>query len=91
MDKLDYRLRRRSLGLSQASLAKILGVNTRTIQRREAGERIPFEAELAIRELCRIEKEHPSESEVQTYLAREDSIFAGEVHHQAHLEGWYRR
>jgi DNA-binding XRE family transcriptional regulator len=54
-----YKQRRILLGHSQASLAKELGVTSMTIKRRESGEVITREAELAIRAIKkRVKQSH---------------------------------
>jgi len=54
MTPAEYRARRDTLGLTQADLAKELGVSRETVNRRESGEQtIDLEAALAIRNLTR--------------------------------------
>ena len=52
MDAEEYKEIRKALALTQGTLAKLLKIDIRTIQRREAGETsVSYEAELAIRSL----------------------------------------
>jgi transcriptional regulator with XRE-family HTH domain len=89
MDKLDYKLRRRSLGLTQQELADILGIHVRTVRRREYGEPIPLEAAYDIRELCSIDETFNTLDEVEAWLHHDDRRYAYRVHPHAHAENLY--
>ena len=53
MTAAEYKATREKLGLTQAGLARLLGVSVRTIINREQGRLITREAELAIKALPR--------------------------------------
>lgn len=57
MTALEYKAAREKLGLTQAALAALLGVQRETVTRRESGAKsIPEEAALALKALLKGKK-----------------------------------